>query len=127
MTDQQSAFDHRFEAFVFDWDGTAVPDRSTDASELRRLVEGLCSLGAYVAVVSGTHLENIDGQLRARPPAPGRLVLALNRGSEVFMVDDTGPRLVYRRDATCHEKAALDAAAALTVGRLAERGLVTEI
>ena len=29
----------RFEAIVFDWDGTAVPDRSADASRLRALLE----------------------------------------------------------------------------------------
>lgn len=127
MTGHGRACARRFEAVVFDWDGTAVPDRHADASELRELVEGLCAAGAYVAVVSGTHVENIDGQLQARPRPPGRLVLALNRGSEVFTVDDAGPHLVYRRDATGAEHAALDAAAALTVRRLAERGLVTEV
>ncbi len=127
MAGDVNALDRRFEAVVFDWDGTAVPDRDADASELRDLVERLCAAGAYVAVVSGTHLENIDAQLQARPRPPGRLVLALNRGSEVFAVDDTGPRLVYRRDATGTEDAALDAAAALTVRRLAERGLGAEI
>ena len=127
MTRLGGAIDRRFEAFVFDWDGTAVPDRNADASELRQLIESLCAAGAYVAVVSGTHLENIDGPLRARPALPGRLVLALNRGSEVFTVDDTGPSLLFRRDATSVEDAALDAAAALTVQRLAHRGLATEI
>ena len=39
------ALDRRFEAVVFDWDGTAVPDRSADATELRELVEELCALG----------------------------------------------------------------------------------
>jgi hypothetical protein len=86
MTGNLTRVARRFEAFVFDWDGTAVPDRSADASEGRRLVEGLCAAGASVAIVSGTHLGNVDGQLRARPAPPGRLVLALNRGSEVFAV-----------------------------------------
>jgi trehalose/maltose hydrolase-like predicted phosphorylase len=117
----------RFEAFVFDWDGTAVPDRGADASELRELVEELCAFGAYVAVVSGTHLENVDAQLAARPAAPGRLVLALNRGSEVFGVDEAGPRLLHRRVATAAEDASLDAAADLAVRRLVERGLGAEI
>ena len=127
MTGNLTRVARRFEAFVFDWDGTAVPDRSADASEVRRLVEGLCASGASVAIVSGTHLRNVDGQLRARPVPPGRLVLALNRGSEVFAVDETGPRLLYRRDPAPEEDAALDAAARLTVRRLGERGLRTEI
>ncbi len=127
MNERSTPFARRFEAFVFDWDGTAVPDRSADASEFRQLVEGLCAAGASVAIVSGTHLGNVDGQLRARPAPPGRLVLGMNRGSEVFVVDEHGPRLLYRRDATPEEDTALDAAAALTVERLGERGLPTEI
>jgi len=120
-------FDRRFDAFVFDWDGTAVPDRDADASEVRELVERLCATGATIAIVSGTHVGNIDGQLRARPSPPGRLLLALNRGSEVFEVDESGPRLVWRRDATPDEDAKLDRAAALTVRRLSEFGLETAI
>jgi trehalose/maltose hydrolase-like predicted phosphorylase len=127
MTGDRQTLGRRFEAFVFDWDGTAVPDRHADASELRKLVEGLCAYGAYVAVVSGTHLGNVDGQLGARPAAPGRLVLALNRGSEVFGVDDAGPQLLYRREATSAEETALNAAAELSVRHLGERGLTAEI
>ncbi len=117
----------RFEAVVFDWDGTAVPDRVADASVVRGLVESLCALGADVIVVSGTHVGNIDGQLRARPSGPGRLLLALNRGSEVFGVGPEGPVVLERREATPEEEAALDDAASLTVARLAERGLETEV
>jgi trehalose/maltose hydrolase-like predicted phosphorylase len=127
MTRDLSPLARRFDAFVFDWDGTAVPDRSTDASDVRDLVERLCAAGATVAIVSGTHVGNIDGQLRARPVGPGRLLLALNRGSEVFVVDDTGPALLWRRDATPDEDEMLDRAAALTVRRLGEFGLRTEI
>jgi len=119
--------ERRFDAFVFDWDGTAVPDREADASEVRALVERLCATGATVAIVSGTHVGNIDGQLRARPSPPGRLLFALNRGSEVFEVDESGPRIVWRRDATPEEDSKLDRAAALTVRRLADFGLATAI
>ncbi len=117
----------RFEALVFDWDGTAVPDRRADASEVRVVVEHLCAAGAYVAVVSGTHLGNVDAQLQARPGPPGRLVLALNRGSEIFEVDRSGAHLVHRMEATPGQDAALDHAAALTVSRLAERGLRAKV
>lgn len=119
--------DRRFEAIIFDWDGTAVPDRQSDAIKVRELVEALCAAGVEVAVVSGTHVGNVDGQLRARPPAPGSLVLALNRGSEVYAVDAAGPHLIERRRATPEEDAALSAAAELTVERLAAHGLDTEI
>ena len=70
-----AALDRRFEAFVFDWDGTAVPDRKADASAMRVAVERLCALGADLAVITGTHIGNVDPQLgarpdRARPPLP---------------------------------------------------------
>lgn len=119
--------DRRFEAFVFDWDGTAVPDRQADASGMRAAVERLCELGADLAVITGTHIGNVDPQLGARPHGPGRLFLCLNRGSEVFRVDTNGPELVYRRQATPEEEAALDKAAAEVVARLAEKGLRAEI
>src|SRR6266496_4354443 len=92
--------ERRFDAFVFDWDGTAVPDRRADASGLREAVERLCALGADVAVITGTHIGNVDPQLGARPAGPGRLFLCLNRGSEVYGVDADGPKLVQRREAT---------------------------
>ncbi len=112
-----------FDAVVFDWDGTAVPDRHAPARAIRRRVESLCARSVHVAVVSGTHVGNIDGQLRARPDGPGRLFLALNRGSELYAVDARGPRLVWRRTATRRETAALDAAASLVVAQLQRCGL----
>jgi trehalose/maltose hydrolase-like predicted phosphorylase len=117
----------RFEAIVFDWDGTAVPNRHADASRMRRLVEEACAAGLEMAVVSGTHVGNVDRQLAARPAGPGGLVLALNRGSEVFLVGHDGPELAYRRTATADEEAALSRAAVLTVERLTARGLVARI
>jgi trehalose/maltose hydrolase-like predicted phosphorylase len=119
--------ERRFDAFVFDWDGTAVPDRRADASGLRAAVERLCALGADVAVITGTHIGNVDPQLGARPPGPGRLFLCLNRGSEVYRVDAEGPKLIERRQATPEEDTALDAAAAEIVARLAQKGLRAEI
>ena len=122
-----AALDRRFEAVVFDWDGTAVPDRQADASELRRLIEELCSLGLELAVITGTHVGNVDGQLAARPGGPGRLLLCMNRGSEVFAADAEGVRLIERREATPEEDAALDAAAQSTIDALSARGLRAEI
>ena len=125
MTDDPIA--RRFDAIVFDWDGTAVPDRAADATAVRALIESLCEQCVDIAIVSGTHVGNVDGQLGARPHGPGRLLMALNRGSELFEVGADGPVLVAGRAATADEDAALDRAAALTVERLAARGLETRV
>jgi hypothetical protein len=106
---------------VFDWDGTAVPDRRADAGRLRRLVEKASVFGLELAIASGTHVDNVDGQLKARPAGPGGLILALNRGSEVFSVDQQRPRLESRRTATPEEDAALSRVAQTTVEPLAAR------
>ena len=117
----------RFEAIIFDWDGTAVQDRKADASELRGTIEALCALGLNAYVVTGTHVENVDGQLGARPRGPGRLYLCVNRGSEVFRAGAEGLELVARRTASPEEEASLDSAAEATVVALAERGVRAEI
>ena len=113
----------RFEAAIFDWDGTAVPDRHADAERVRQLVEDLCARGFDVGIVSGTHVGNVDGQLAARPVGPGRLYLCLNRGSEVYVVDATGPVLIDDGWPPPAEDEALTDAARATVARLADRGL----
>jgi Glycosyl hydrolase family 65 central catalytic domain/Glycosyl hydrolase family 65, C-terminal domain len=105
------ALHRRFEAIAFDWDGTAVVDRRADAAPVREQIEALCALGVDVGVTSGTHVENIDGQLAARPRGPGHLYLCVNRGSEVYEVGAAGYELVHRRDATPGEEASLDQAA----------------
>ncbi|MGO9497842.1 MAG: glycosyl hydrolase family 65 protein [Solirubrobacteraceae bacterium] len=122
-----SALARRFEAIVFDWDGTAVADHRPDATRIHRLVEEACAAGLELALMSGTHVGDIDGQVAARPVGPGGLLLALNRGSEAFRVDREGPQLVYRRTASAEEDAALSRAAQLTVRRLAARGLAARI
>ncbi|MGH9085185.1 MAG: glycosyl hydrolase family 65 protein [Acidimicrobiales bacterium] len=116
-----------YQAVVFDWDGTAVPDRHADAAAVRTRIEALCAAGVHVVVVSGTHVGNVDGQLGARPSGTGRLHLCLNRGSEVFEVGPGGPELVWRRTATDAEERALDRAAQLTVDVLHERGVPAQV
>ena len=127
VTALPGALDRRFEALIFDWDGTAVPDRAADAGALRATVEKACALGLDLAVVSGTHVGNIDGQLGARPGGPGELHLLLNRGSEVFRASAEGVELLFRRTTSEAEEVALDRAAALTVERLGARGLEARI
>jgi trehalose/maltose hydrolase-like predicted phosphorylase len=119
--------DRRFEAVIFDWDGTAVPDRQADATELRELIQELCTLGLDLIVITGTHVGNVDDQLRARPAGPGRLYFCVNRGSEVFAANEAGLELLHRREATPAEDAALDAAAAATIAELGRYGLTTEV
>ncbi len=119
--------DRRFEALIFDWDGTAVPDREADAGAVRTAVQDACALGLDVAVVSGTHVGNIDGQLRARPRGPGELHLLLNRGSEAFRAGTEGVELLARRTASAAQERALDRAAALAVEWLGARGLEARI
>jgi hypothetical protein len=125
--DLPSVVDRRFEAVVFAWDGTAVPDRAADATAVKDVIERLCAAGMEVVIVSGTHVGNVDGQLRARPSGPGRLHLCLNRGSEAFRVGEQGVDLVHRREASPEEDSALTRAAEATVAALAERGLRAEI
>jgi trehalose/maltose hydrolase-like predicted phosphorylase len=122
-----SSLDRRFEAAIFDWDGTAVPDRSADAGELRSVVEALCKQGFDLVVITGTHVGNVDGQLGARPAGPGRLYFCVNRGSEVYAANETGLELLYRREATPEEESALDEAATRTVAELERRGLTAEV
>jgi trehalose/maltose hydrolase-like predicted phosphorylase len=119
--------DRRFETCVADWDGTLVPDRSSDAERVRRLIEALSAVGFDMVVITGTHVENVDGQLNARPMGPGRLLFCVNRGSEVFECGRGGPQLLLRRTATADEEAQLDQAATLTVARLNARGLEAAI
>jgi hypothetical protein len=118
--------DRRFEAVVFDWYGTAVPDRRADADELRVLVE-LCALGLDLVVITDTQVGIVDRQLGARPRGPGRLYFCVNGGSEVYGVNPDGIELLYRCQATPDEESALDAAAAATVAELSRRGLGAEV
>jgi hypothetical protein len=119
--------DRPFGAVMFDWDGTAVVDRRADASELRGLVEQLSRLGCQLVVSSGTHLENVDDQLKARPPGPGMLYASSNRGSELWLLHAGTHELLQRRETRAGEDAALDRAAAATVTELSAHGLSTGV
>ena len=92
-----AALERRFEAVVFDWEGTAVSDRGADAGAVRRVLEGLCALGMDAYVVTGTDVGNVDSQLAARPRGPGRLYLCVNRASELFLAGEQGVELAARR------------------------------
>jgi trehalose/maltose hydrolase-like predicted phosphorylase len=85
----------RFEAIVCDGDPTAAVDRVSDVNGLRRLIEDSCVAGIDLAIVSDATLADLDGRLGARPSEPGRLLLSVDGGSEVFRVDRDGPQRVH--------------------------------
>jgi hypothetical protein len=74
---------------------------------VREQIEALVRLGVGVGVISGTHVENIDSQLHARPTGPGWLHLAnaedfdsLHGGEKViFDIEPSqkGPRAIRVR------------------------------
>ena len=119
----EPVFGRAFSVVCFAWDGTAVPSRDADASELRSRVERLAALGVDVAIVSTANVGAIDRQLRARPAAEGHLLLLLSRGSEVYVVGPTGPRLLDRRQASAEEAERLETAARAIRAELEKRGL----
>ncbi len=102
---------HAFKVIVFDWDGTAVKDRVSDASEVISVLEELLKLETYVVVITGTNLNNIDRQFSSHINGPHKrnLFICTNRGSEVFGFDQySRPVLHYRREASDEENELLD-------------------
>ena len=115
--------EREFPVICFAWDGTAVERRDEDASAVRSRVERLTALGVDIAVVSSAHVREVDEQLRARPGVEGRLFLYLSRGSEVYVVGPSGPRLLERRTATPLEEEHLAVAAEALLERLTAAGV----
>lgn len=102
-----AALQRPFRIIAFDWDGTAVMRRDEDATAVRRTIERLLRAGVFVVVITGTSFANVDRQLGAsiRGPHKRNLVVATNRGSEVWRFDDGGaPVLVGKRTATAAEE-----------------------
>ena len=95
---------------------------------MRRLVEEACAAGIELAIVSGTHVDNVDGQLAARPGGPGRPGAAAQPrlGGLPRRSRRAAARGAPYGDAP-EEDAALSRAAQLTVERLQARGLRAEI
>jgi len=118
----EHVLERAFPVICFVWDGTAVARRDEDASAVRSRVERLTALGVDIAVVSSAHVREVDEQLRARPGVEGRLFLYLSRGSEIYVVGPSGPRLLERRTATPLEEEHLAAAAEALLERLTAAG-----
>jgi trehalose/maltose hydrolase-like predicted phosphorylase/phosphoglycolate phosphatase-like HAD superfamily hydrolase len=120
-----------FRLIVFDWDGTAVTSRSADATAVTSALDRVLAAGSRAVIVTGTSFANVARQLDhgIAPANARRLLVATNRGSEVFGFDRRGqPVPLYRRVATAEEERRLDHIAAEVKARI-ERltGLTIEI
>jgi trehalose/maltose hydrolase-like predicted phosphorylase len=116
---RSAVFARRFEAIIWDWGGTAAPGGVAD---LPRLIEEGSAAGIELAIVTGAQLDDLDRRVGARPAGPGRLMFAVDGGSEVFRVNHDGPQLV-QRTATTEE----DAAVSLGIGLADEAGAVRRV
>ncbi len=104
-------FQTAFRLIAFDWDGTAVTSRADRPTELAEAMEQLLMAGVALVVITGTNAKNVSGQIAPllSVEARSRLYLMVNRGSEVYAYDAEGELdLLYRREATDDENAALD-------------------
>ena len=93
-------------------------------------MEPLLSAGVVLAVITGTNADNVSGQIAPLLSQAARrnLFLLVNRGSEVYAYDESGERqLLWRRDATQEELAALDAVADAAVAELAAKGVTIDV
>jgi trehalose/maltose hydrolase-like predicted phosphorylase len=123
--------DHRYRLIAFDWDGTAVTDRSERPAELARAMQRLLDAGVLLVVITGTNADNVGGQIAPllTPSALSRLYMMVNRGSEVYAHETDGTRsLLWAREASSEEDAALDRTADTVRDRLAaDHGIEIDI
>lgn len=121
--DSSKTLDRDLSVICFDWDRIGVASRDEDVAETRSLVQRLGALDVDVWIVSEAALSEVDGRLRARPDAEGRLFLFLSGGAAVYVVGPRGPRLLASRQSDEAASARLDAVAAALREELATRGL----
>lgn len=124
------ALQRAYRIIIFDWDGTAVPDRKTPMPALDRVLERLLSAGVYIAPVTGTNVDNLERQslLNITPAVRRGLFVCTNRGSEVFSYAPDGTRESrHLRRASDAENRALTTGAEALQRTLQERGLDTQI
>ena len=101
----------KYKIIAFDWDGTAVPDRYSDSSELVEVLSSLLDLGIYIIVITGTNINNIHKQFSSFITTTNirNLYICTNRGSEVFNFrPNLGIVQIYKRQATKEENNFLD-------------------
>lgn len=101
----------KYKIIAFDWDGTAVTDRYSDASKQVQVLSSLLDLGIYIIVITGTNVHNVHNQFSSfiRTQNNKNLYLCTNRGSEVFNFrQNLGIVQVYKKQATQEENNLLD-------------------
>ena len=121
---QTTLGEHRYRLIAFDWDGTAVASRAEHPAALAAAMGDVLAAGIPLAVITGTNAGNVSGQIAPllAPAALENLYLLVNRGSEVYAHDAGGElRLLWRREATADENAALDRTAAAVQAELRDR------
>ena len=125
--ESNAELDRRFEAAVFDWDGTAVADRDGRCERAAQASRRTARTGFDLALITGTADRQRRQPAWPSPSRAGRIIVACNSGSEVFELTAVGPVALERHVASNEEEELLDRAAELTVERLAERGLSASI
>jgi trehalose/maltose hydrolase-like predicted phosphorylase len=116
----------RHRMIVFDWDGTAVPDRRSPIGRLKGAVEEAVRRGAILAVVTGTHMGNVDSQFTHYIDRSLRhgIIVGCNRGAQVFGFDKRGQMVtLYEQKATRRENEQMDRVAADVCSMVRERGV----
>jgi hypothetical protein len=101
----------RFKIIAFDWDGTAVKDRTAPVDEILPRLEALMALDVKIVIITGTHLGNPDKQFcsKVRPALKRNLFACVNRGGEVYGFDEAGrPVRLRGREATAEENRKMD-------------------
>jgi len=115
---------------IFDWDGTAVPNRYSPIGRLKGKAERLLADGFIFTIVTGTHLGNVYNQFirRVRKDLRKGIIVCCNRGSEVFGFDERGKRrVIFQRAATNRENKIMDEIAADMQALLAKKGITSDI
>jgi len=101
----------KYEAILFDWDGTAVESRKAPTDRVIPHMAALLKQGVVLVIVSGTTYENIDGgQLHTRFPTEllDHLYLGLGRGALNYGFSEGRPVVLNERKLSMDEKIRLD-------------------
>lgn len=120
-----------YDLIIFDWDGTAVPDRESPIPDLLAALNRVLKDATIVCVVvTGTNAQNIldQGLSQLTCQAKQSLYLCTNRGSEVWGFNPSGVSTqLYKRQATSAENHALDHAAISLQRDIEARGVKSEV
>jgi len=119
---------HPYKIIAFDWDGTAVENRTVDARPVADVLEELMKFGVYVVVITGTNFGNIDRQFSSLITGPHKkyLYICTDRGSEVHGFDEkSDPVLIFKREATDEENELLSRVAEAVKRDIESRSNVT--